>query len=149
MGTRPANIKNIDELPLEPRTLEGETFRLRHQLGAATRSKAFGVHYCILQPGHRSAPLHTHSKEEEFVYVLSGKMTLRLGDERHDVRAGDGISFPAGGEAHCLVNNTDKDCMYLDIGTRSEEEEVLMPEDGRKMIRHKGEMRWEPLASGT
>ena len=145
MSTRPANIKNIDEVPLEPRTFAGETFRLRRQLGVATGSKQLGVHYCILQPGHRSAPLHAHLQEEEFVYVLSGKMTLRLGDTRYEVRAGDAISFLPRGDPHCLVNETDTECIYLDIGTHSEDEEVLMPEEGRKLIRHKDQMRWEPL----
>jgi hypothetical protein len=40
------------------------------------------------------------------------------------------------------------ECVYLDIGTRSEDEEVLMPEAGRKLIRQKGQMRWEPLTRG-
>ncbi|HJY84696.1 MAG TPA: cupin domain-containing protein [Candidatus Binatia bacterium] len=148
MSARPINIKNIDELPLEARTFEGETFRLRRQLGVATGSKQLGVHYCVLQPDHSSAPLHCHTQEEEFVYVLSGRMTLRLGDERYEVRAGDAISFLPGEKPHCLVNETDADCVYLDIGTRSEDEEVLMPEAGRKLIRQKGQMRLEPLARG-
>ena len=63
MSTRPANIKNIDELPLEARAFEGETFRLWRQLGVATGSRQFGVNYCVLQPGHRSAPLHCHTQE--------------------------------------------------------------------------------------
>ena len=148
MSTRPANIKNIDELPLEARTFEGETFRLWRQLGVATGSRQLGVNYCVLQPGHRSAPLHCHTQEEEFVYVLSGRMTLRLGDERYEVRARDAVSFLPGRKPHCLVNEADAECIYLDIGTRSEDEEVLMPEAGRKLIRQKGRMRWEPLTRG-
>jgi uncharacterized cupin superfamily protein len=79
------------------------------------------------------------------VYVLSGRMTLRLGNERYEVGAGDAISLLPEGEPHCLVNETDADCIYLDIGTRSDDEEVLMPEEGRKLIRQKGQMRFEPL----
>ena len=80
--------------------------------------------------------------------MLSGRMTLRLGDERYEVRVGDAISFLPGGKPHCLVNETDAECVYLDIGTRSEDEEVLMPEAGRKLIRQKGQKRWEPLTRG-
>ncbi len=145
MAVRPENIKNIEEVPLEPRTFEGETFRLRRQLGVATGSKQIGVHYCVLKPGHRSAPLHFHTQEEEFVYVLSGSMTLRLGKERYEVRAGDAISFLPGGEPHCLINETNEDCIYLDIGTRSDHEEVILPEDGRRIIRRGGQMHFEPL----
>lgn len=40
-------------------------------------------------------PLHTNSVEHE-QYVLSGRAEVRIGEERHDVKAGSVVYIPAG-----------------------------------------------------
>jgi len=37
--------------------------------------------------------------------------------------------FPAAGRAHHLVNRTDREVLYLEIGDRSEGDEVFYPND--------------------
>src|SRR5882724_6495612 len=47
-------------------------------------------------PGRRLAPLHYHMGEEEHALILEGQVTLLLGDERYDMKAGDYVCLPAG-----------------------------------------------------
>ena len=50
-------------------------------------------------------PFHYHLLEEEHIIALEGEATLRLGEERHRIKAGDDVDSPAGQRAgHCLVN---------------------------------------------
>ncbi len=41
-------------------------------------------------------PLHTHSKEDEMVFVLEGELTAYVGDARVDVGAGAFAALPRG-----------------------------------------------------
>jgi quercetin dioxygenase-like cupin family protein len=48
----------------------------------------------ILAGQVRKIRLHTHELEDHVVYVVRGKATARLGDDRRDVGPGDLISIP-------------------------------------------------------
>jgi len=51
-------------------------------------------------------------------YVLAGRGTLRLGEERIAVRSGDWIALPCGpGHAHQLINDGDLPLEYLCVST--------------------------------
>ena len=43
-----------------------------------------------------AAPLHLHSREDEFMIMLDGAATFWVGDERHEVRAGGVAWMPRG-----------------------------------------------------
>jgi uncharacterized cupin superfamily protein len=65
----------------------------------------------------QSSPAHSHMREEEQVLILEGRLTLRLGAETHEMKAGDYVCFPAGQAAgHCLANDSDTVCRFLVIG---------------------------------
>src|SRR5262245_53809381 len=90
---------------------EGERFALRFRILSDTRKggRKLGVSYEELPAGKQSVPFHWHLMEEEHIVALEGECTLRLGEERYTLRAGDYIGFPAGQRAgHCLINETDK-----------------------------------------
>ena len=42
--------------------------------------------------------------------------------------------FPAGGEAHHLVNHTDKEVVFLEIGDRTTADEVNYPNDDLQAV---------------
>ena len=113
---------------------EGVRFGGRVQrLGEHAGSTNVGVLIEELPPGKQSAPLHWHTREEEHLWFLEGRATLRLGDERHAVKAGDYVCFPAGhAVGHCLVNDSDAPCRYLVIGERKPEDVCIYP-DSRKI----------------
>lgn len=79
----------------------------------------YGVNITTLPPGEWSAQRHWHEQEDEFTYILSGELVLITDDGDEIVRAGDMMGFPAGvNNGHHLVNRSDKNAVYMEIGTR-------------------------------
>jgi uncharacterized cupin superfamily protein len=118
---------------------EGTRFgsRARHLTSAAVGE---GYHVGVLMeelaPGKQSAPFHYHMVEEEHLYVLEGSATLRLGDDRHELKAGDYVCFPAGQQAgHCLVNEGSAPCRFLVIGEKRPDEVCVYPDSGKVSVR--------------
>lgn len=121
---------------------EGVRFGGRaRRLGDRAGASRIGVLIEELPPGRQSVPLHWHTDEEEHVWMLDGRATLRLGDERYPFAAGDYVCFPAGQAlGHCLVNDGEATCRYLVIGQRSPHDVCLYPDSGKVLIRSAGRM---------
>ncbi len=92
--------------------------REKRPLGEVFGLRNFGVNLTRLAPGAMSALLHRHSVQDEFVYVLSGRPTLVTDDGEAALEPGACAGFRAGGRAHHLVNRTDEDVWYLEVGDR-------------------------------
>ena len=93
--------------------------RARTKLGDAAGLTQFGVNLLRLPPGAWSSQRHWHTREDEFVYVLSGEVVLVTDGGEEILRAGDAAGFPAGDKnGHCLQNRSDRDTQVLEIGTR-------------------------------
>ena len=103
--------------------------REKRPLGDLFRLKNFGVNLTRLLPGGESALLHRHSKQDEFIYILEGEPTLVTDAGETALGPGDCAGFSAGGTAHHLVNRTVRDVVYLEVGDRSENDEVSYPRD--------------------
>jgi len=106
--------------------------REKRPLGDLFGLKNFGVNLTRLKPGGESALLHRHSKQDELVYILEGHPTLVT--DRGEVALAPGMcaGFPAGGVAHQLVNRTDRDVVYLEIGDRTPGDDGTYPADDLK-----------------
>jgi uncharacterized cupin superfamily protein len=121
--------------PLAKRTSYPEPFasrmagRTKRPLGDLFMIKNFGVNLTTLAPGGSSALFHRHTRQDEFIFVLEGELVLvtELGEQR--LNSGMCFGFPAGGTAHHLVNRSDKDAHFLEIGDRSRGDEVAYPSD--------------------
>ena len=126
--------------------------RTKRKLGDEFGLANFGVNLTSLEPGSMSALSHEHSKQDEFVYVISGSATLRYGDREYVMTSGDCVGFKAGsGVAHQLVNRSDGVVTYLEIGDRSAGDTVTYPDDdvqadldnnGHWVFRHKNGERY-------
>jgi uncharacterized cupin superfamily protein len=93
--------------------------RERTKLGEAAGLSQFGVNLLRLPPGAWSSQRHWHTREDEFVYVLSGEVVLVTDGKEEVLRAGDAAGFPAGdADGHCLQNRSNADARVLEIGTR-------------------------------
>ena len=103
--------------------------RVKRPLGDLFGLNNFGVNLTTLKPGAQSALLHRHSRQDEFVYVLAGSAVLVTDQGEAVLNAGDCAGFAAGGVAHFLVNRSDADMVYLEIGDRSTGDESFYPED--------------------
>lgn len=106
--------------------------RQKRPLGDLFGIKNFGVNLTRLAPGGESAVLHRHSLQDEFVYILEGEPTLVT--DRGEVALSPGMcaGFPAEGVAHQLVNRTERDVVYLEIGDRTPGDEGTYPRDDLK-----------------
>ncbi|MET0360289.1 MAG: cupin domain-containing protein [Sphingobium sp.] len=103
--------------------------RSKRQLGDAYGLTRFGVNLVELTPGARSSLLHRHSRQQEFVFILTGRPMLRIDEEERELAPGMCIGFLPDGPAHCLVNRSDTLVRYLEIGDRDPEDGATYPED--------------------
>lgn len=104
--------------------------RVKRPLGNVFGLNNFGVNLTRLLPGGQSALRHAHSKQDEFIYILEGDPTLMTDVGETQLRPGMCAGFKAGsGDAHCLLNRTDKDVIYLEVGDRTAGDTGSYPDD--------------------
>ncbi len=102
----------------------------------------FGVNITRLAPGGASALRHAHTKQDEFVYILEGRPTLVTDAGRTTLKDGMCAGFKAGnGDAHHLVNETEEDVVYLEIGDRTAGDAVDYPDDDLAVVTIDGQRR--------
>jgi len=103
--------------------------RIKRPLGDLFGLRNFGVNLTCLRPGAVSALHHVHSRQDEFIYVLEGELTLFTDAGATQLRPGMVAGFPANGTAHHLENRTDRDCLILEVGDRLSGDAVRYPQD--------------------
>jgi uncharacterized cupin superfamily protein len=102
---------------------------------AVGRAYHVGVMFEAPAPGKRLAPLHYHMLEEEQALVLEGELTLLLGEERHPMKPGDYVYFPAGRKVgHSFMNSGTGPCRYLMIGERNPNDVCVYPDSNKVMV---------------
>jgi len=133
---------DIDGLKADSNTGYPEPFRqivlgrIRKRLGNAAGLTQFGVNLTTLKPGAASAQRHWHLAEDEFIYVLAGEVVLCEDGGELLMRAGDAAGFKAGvANGHCLINRSDRDAVYLEVGTRAAGERAEYPDIDLRMER--------------
>ena len=104
--------------------------RVRRPLGDLFGLTNFGVNLTQLPPGGVSALRHTHTREDEFVYIVDGEPILVTNAGETQLRPGMCAGFKAGsGNAHHLLNRTTRAVVYLEIGDRNPGDTVVYPDD--------------------
>ena len=84
----------------------------------------FGVNLTTLRSGAVSALHHQHSRQDEWVYVLNGEVTLHVGSDSYLMHAGMCAGFRAGGQPHHIQNSSSSDATIIEVGSRAEGDEV-------------------------
>ena len=108
-----------------------EPCRARHRirLGDVAGLTQYGVNLLRLEPGAWSSQRHWHTGGDEFVYILSGEVTLVTDSGEEILRAGDCAGFKANdGDGHHLQNRSEADVTLLEIGSRVPSEAAYYPE---------------------
>ena len=106
------------------------TGRVKRPLGELFGLANFGVNLTRIAPGGISALRHSHSKQDEFVYILEGHPTLHTDEGLTVLKPGMCAGFKAGtGNGHCLINETPEDVLYLEVGDRTPGDEGTYPDD--------------------
>lgn len=78
---------------------------------SADTGGAYAIFEDLVPPGAGPVP-HTHSREDETLYVLEGGLTAWLGGVRHELAVGDFVHMPRGVE-HFFRNESDRPTRML------------------------------------
>ncbi|MFC5740729.1 cupin domain-containing protein [Dyella tabacisoli] len=142
------NIADVEPQPLPPSYSATGAAAERYapriawlspQLGA----QKLGYNITALAPGKRAFPFHCHRINEEMFFILEGNGEVRIGDERHPIRAGDIIACPPGSSesAHQISNTGTVELRYLAVSTKQSPEVCEYPDSGKYAVMA------DPLAS--
>ena len=149
MAPRAPALKALDVAPRAKQTNYPPVFaarvagREKRALGEAFGLTNFGVNLTRLAPQAVSSLRHAHTKQDEFVYILEGHPTLVTDEGRTPLAPGMCAGFKCGmGNAHHLVNETDADVLYLEIGDRTPGEQASYPDDDIQAVQINGQWRF-------
>lgn len=100
---------------------EGE----RHKAGSseilikATGDETAGTFFLsesTIAPGFPGPPAHRHERLIDMFYVLEGVLSVRLGEETHQLEAGSFVCVPAG-VVHTFSNPSEHPVRFLNFNT--------------------------------
>jgi uncharacterized cupin superfamily protein len=99
----------------------------------------FGVNLTRLEPGALSALRHAHALQDEFIYVLQGSPVLITNAGETQLRSGMCAGFNAGtGDGHHLINRSNEDVVYLEVGDRTPGDSATYPDDDLQAVAMNG-----------
>lgn len=136
MSTTAPSVVALEQAPRTKPSNYPEPFatlmadRVKRPLGSLFGLTNFGVNITILPPDAVSALRHAHSKQDEFIYIISGQPSLCTDEGISQLGPGSCAGFKAGsGNAHRLENRTTSPVVYLEVGDRTTGDEVSYPDD--------------------
>ena len=109
---------------------------VRFLIDAARSGGGFSCVEHPIDPRTLGSPIHTHTREDEYSFVLEGRIGLLLGDEVLEAGVGD-LVFKPRGEPHAFWNATDEPARFLEIISPGGFEQyfaeaaVMFPETGQ------------------
>jgi mannose-6-phosphate isomerase-like protein (cupin superfamily) len=87
---------------------------VRFMLGGDDADGRFSLVEHPMPPRALAAPLHRHSREDEYSFVLEGRMGAQLGEETVYASTGD-LVFKPRGQWHTFWNAGDEPCRILEL----------------------------------
>ena len=142
-------LKALDIAPRARQTQYPEPFasrvagREKRALGDAFGLTNFGVNLTRLAPNGVSSLRHAHTRQDELVYILQGHPTLVTDAGRMPLEPGMCAGFKCGsGNAHHLINETEHDVLYLEVGDRTLGERASYPDDDIEAVQINGQWRF-------
>ena len=130
MIVNPENVPDITGSKYPLQFQSAVAGRVKKRLGDAAGLKNFGVNLVRLAPGSCSALRHWHSCQDELIYVLEGAVSLVTNGGEQVLKPGMAAGFPAGdADGHHLVNRSNYDVVYLEIGDRTSGDSAHYPDD--------------------
>ena len=98
--------------------------------------------------GRDSLVEHMHHREEEWIYILSGRAVAIIDGERYEMAAGDFAAFPTPSVTHNLSNPYDETVVYMMGGEHADSEIADFPDLDRRMVRLGDDMQIFRLSDG-
>jgi mannose-6-phosphate isomerase-like protein (cupin superfamily) len=107
-------ITPIKLAPGEGRRADLATLGNRFMIESAQTDGRFALIEHTIPPRALAAPMHVHEREDEYSYVLSGRMGAQIGDEV--VEAGPGeLVFKPRGIPHAFWSASDEETHLLEL----------------------------------
>jgi uncharacterized cupin superfamily protein len=128
-----AEIASVPEVNVRHPWNENSDIHIKPLSAAAGLSRVV-LSLARVPPGKESFVYHSHERDEEFLFILSGRGRAEIGDEVFEVGPGDFMGFTAPGVAHHLTNPYGEDLVYLMGGERSGLDIGHFPRVGRRII---------------
>ncbi|MBX5469196.1 MAG: cupin domain-containing protein [Thermoleophilaceae bacterium] len=105
-------------------------------LGAQAGGERLGASLYELQQGESICPLHIHYANEEMIFVIAGRPTLRTLDGERELETGEVVACPAGrAGAHRIDNRRAESARVLIVSTMIAPEVAEYPDSGKVMVR--------------
>jgi quercetin dioxygenase-like cupin family protein len=109
-----ANVKRAVLGPTEGDTVRLRDLGVRFMIEEGDGEGRFSLVEHPMPPRSLGAPLHTHANEDEFSYVLEGRVGLQLGDKILEAGPGD-LVFKPRNVPHAFWNAGDQPARLLEI----------------------------------
>ena len=100
--------------PTDGKSVELPSLGVRFMTWTEETGGGFSLVEHAISPRTLAAPLHKHSREDEYSYVLAGRMGALLGDETVYAEVGD-FMFKPRDQWHTFWNAGDEPCHILEI----------------------------------
>lgn len=100
--------------PADGRAVDFGSFGVRFMVWGEESGGHFSLVEHPIPPLTLAAPLHRHTNEDEYSYVLEGRMGAQLGDEVVYAEKGD-LVFKPRGQWHTFWNAGEEPCRILEI----------------------------------
>jgi uncharacterized cupin superfamily protein len=102
------------------------------RVGARAGGEKLGATLYEVDTGGRVSPLHIHHANEEMLFVVSGRPTLRTGDGERELELGEVVAFPSGRRgAHQVLNRSGEPARVLIVSTMRYPEVVEHPDSNK------------------
>lgn len=106
----------------------------------------FDLEHGRLRPGKAGCPCHSHSSQWELFVITRGEGTVRHGDARTIVRAGDETQHVRAGHvwlqppgtAHQILNTGDVDFVFHVVADNPRADSCYYPDSGKWMLDPQG-----------
>src|SRR3954453_13403293 len=105
---------NIKLAPGQGRTADLANLGNRYMIDSAQTDGRFALIEHTIAPRKLAAPMHVHEREDEYSFILSGRMGAQIGDEV--VEAGPGeLVFKPRGIWHAFWSASDEEAHVLEL----------------------------------
>ena len=104
------------------------------RLGSLAGLSRTGVSLVRIPARKESFVYHSHHREEEWIYVISGRGIAEIDSEEYEVAAGDFMGVPTPSVAHHLRNPHEEELIYLVGGENLDVEVADFPQLGKRML---------------
>ena len=87
---------------------------IHHKIPGADTGRRFSVVHHPIAPRALAAPLHFHHREDEYSYVISGRLGALLGEDVLEAGPGTWVYKPRG-QWHTFWNAGDEPCLIIEV----------------------------------